>query len=46
MTSNTVEWSKNDEVGSLNILTLSEQTYFVTEYKNAATADIYIAPGL
>ena len=34
MSSNTVEWSKYDEVGILNILTLSEQTYFVPEYKN------------
>ena len=34
MTSNTVEWSKNEEVGSLNILTISEQTNFVPEYKN------------
>ena len=34
MSSNTVEWSKFDEVGVLNILTLSEQTYFVPEFKS------------
>ena len=34
MTSNTIVWSKNDEVGSLCILALSEQTHFIPEYKN------------
>ena len=34
MTSNTIEWSKNDEVGSLCILVLSEQTHFIPEYKD------------
>ena len=34
MTSNPVEWSKNDEVGSLCILALSEHTHFVPEYKD------------
>ena len=34
MSSNTVEWCKYDEVGVLNILTLSEQTYFVPEFKS------------
>ena len=34
MSSNTIEWSKFDEVGVLNILTLSEQTYFIPEFKS------------
>ena len=34
MTSNQVDWSKNDEVGQLSILTLSEDTKFIPEYKN------------
>ena len=34
MRSNTIVWNKNDEVGSLCILALSEQTHFIPEYKN------------
>ena len=34
MSSNIVEWSKYDKVGTLNILTLSEKTSFVPEFKS------------
>ena len=34
MSSNTVEWCKYDDVGVLNILTLSEQTCFVPQFKS------------
>ena len=34
MTSSQVDWSKDDEIVQLNILTLSENTKFIPEYKD------------